>query len=302
MKRNILQLIKEEYIVLDGAMGTLLQEEGLTPDEVPEEWNITHPLIVEGIHYRYLAAGAQIIETNTFGASYPKLKTKDKENLVGEVNRAAVKVAQRAVDRWMKEHNEEEAYIAGSIGPTGKILKFEISMQEAEKAFAEQGDILTEHGVDLFMVETMMDVGEAITAVKVLKKSTGLPVFASMVFSKTAKGEFRTLFGNDIEDSINRLMEAGADAVGVNCGLIEDYVQIIKVMREHTHLPLILYPNAGIPRLREGRTVFEQTSEEMISYLDLSLESGATIIGGCCGTTPRYISLLAEKIKGKKLF
>jgi len=302
VKRNILNLIKEEYIVLDGGMGTLLQEEGLCPDEVPEEWNITHPRVIEGIHYQYLEAGAQIIETNTFGGSRLKLRTKDKENLVEEVNRDGAMAARRAVERWTNERGEEEVYIACSIGPTGKILKFEISVDEAEEAFTEQGNILAKNGVDLFMVETMMDVTEACTAVKALKKSTDLPVFASLVFNRTGKGEFKTLFGNGIKDSVMHLMEAGADALGANCGLIEDYIEVIKIMRQHTRLPLILYPNAGVPRLKEGRTYFEQKPEHMISYLNASIEAGATIIGGCCGTTPNYISLLAEKIKGKKLF
>jgi 5-methyltetrahydrofolate--homocysteine methyltransferase len=127
-----------------------------------------------------------------------------------------------------------------------------------------------------------------------------LPVLASMVFNKTKKGEYKTLFGNTVSDSVFRLVDAGADAVGTNCGLIEDYIEVIAEMRKLTNLPLILYPNAGLPKLKGGVTVFDYSPENMIVYFDATINAGATVLGGCCGTTPKYIKLIADRIKGRK--
>jgi methionine synthase I (cobalamin-dependent) len=321
MGRNVEELIREEYVVLDGGMGTLLQEKGLTPAELPEEWNLLHPDIVEEIHLDYLASGAQIIETNTFGGTSLKLHAKGKEQLVEEVNRKGAQLAlsalkafrsmqrrgsERVLDtggrfRSSERSSKDERYIAGSMGPTGRIFEMGLTKQQAERAYGEQGVLLAGEGIDLFLVETMLDMREAEVAVRTVKRETGLPVFASAVFSRTKKGEFRTLFGNGIRDSVEHLLDAGASAVGVNCGLIEEYIQVIKEMREITDAPLVLYPNAGLPVLKDGKTVFNQTPEYLISHLEESIAAGATIIGGCCGTTPEYVRLIAERLKGKKI-
>jgi 5-methyltetrahydrofolate--homocysteine methyltransferase len=160
--------------------------------------------------------------------------------------------------------------------------------------------VLASHGVDLFIVETMMDLNEASIALKALKKEAELPVFVSLVFNRTKKDEFRTLFGNGVEESVKRLLDCGADAVGANCGLLDDYIGVAAEMRSLTDGPVILYPNAGSPRIKDGRTVFDTTAEDMISHLDSEIEAGATILGGCCGTTPEYTRLLAERLAGRK--
>lgn len=303
MNKSILELVAEEYIVLDGGMGTLLQDKGLTSSELPEEWNIQHPEVVKGIHLDYLIAGAQIIETNTLGGSSLKLQAKGKEHLIMELNRCGVELAIEALKtfRNTKSKQNDGRYIAGSVGPTGKIFEMDLSPEKAEKAFSEQATILADAGVDIFLVETMLDLREAEIAVKTLKRETDLPVFASLVFNRTKKGEFRTIFGNSIADTVYRLIDAGTDAVGANCGLIDEYVEVIKQMRSLTPAPLILYPNAGLPVLKNGKTTFNQSSEYLISFLDESIEAGATIVGGCCGTTPEYIHLISEKINGRKL-
>ena len=300
MKSKVLELAEREYMVLDGAMGTMLQEMGLTPEEVPEEWNLTHKDKVVKVHLSYLNAGAQIIETNTFGGSYLKLKAKGKESLLKNINEEAVNAAKEAIDEFYEEHGRDDPrFIAGSIGPSGKIYNFEVKEEELVKSYADQMEVLANRGIDLFLIETMMDLNEAKIAVNAAKKVAGLPVFASMVFNKTESGEFRTLFGNTVKDSVRVLLDEGAEVVGVNCGLLADYIEVVKKMREMTDSPIILYPNAGIPRLLNNRTVFDQKPEEMIKLLDASIEAGATIIGGCCGTTPEYIKMIAEKIKGK---
>ena len=259
--------------------------------------------IVKEIHLDFLRSGAQIIETNTFGASRLKLGASGKEHLVKEINSTGVRIAIEALEYFRSECNDQKdwRYIGASIGPCGKIFEMDLSAESAEKNYAEQGSILADAGVDLFMVETMLDIREAEVAVRTLKKQIGLPVFASAVFNKTKKGEYRTLFGNSISDTVTRLIDAGASAVGANCGLIEEYIEVIRAMRALTTYPLILYPNAGLPVLKDGKTVFNQSSAYLFSFLDRSIEAGATIIGGCCGTTPGYIGLIAQEIKGEKL-
>ena len=303
MKPSITDLTEKEFMVLDGAMGTFLQEQGLSPADLPEEWNLSHPDIIVHIHRAYLDAGAQIIETNSFGGTSLKLQAKGKAHLAQLVNQEAVRLAREALNAFIKESKgfEDPRYIGGSIGPTGKIFGMDISAADIEKAYAEQGLFLAESGVDLFLVETMLDMREAEIAVRTLKRETNLPIFATAVFNKTKKGEYRTLFGDTVEDAVERYEEAGAQGVGVNCGLIEEYVEVIAEMRARTGLPLLLYPNAGIPVLKDGKTKFNQTPDQMILYLDASIEAGATIIGGCCGTTPAYISLIANRIKGRPL-
>jgi 5-methyltetrahydrofolate--homocysteine methyltransferase len=305
MIRDFLELINTEYCVLDGGFGTMLQERGLTPEDLPEEWNIKRPDIIRDVHLAYFMAGAQIVTTNTFGGSPIKLAMKDKGELVAEINKTAVLLAREAFDLYRTSaespvEREEPKFIAGSIGPSGKILGMEISEENLSSSYSTQAAVLVDAGVDLFIVETMMDLNEAVVAVRALKKVHNLPVIASLVFNRVKSGGFRTLFGNRISESVERLIEAGADAVGTNCGLIEDYVHVIKEMRACTDRPLVLYPNAGIPKLVDGKTLFEITPESMISYLDRSVEAGATIIGGCCGTTPAYIRRIAERIKHKK--
>ncbi|MFW6180699.1 MAG: homocysteine S-methyltransferase family protein [Spirochaetota bacterium] len=301
MANAFITLISNEYCVLDGGMGTVLQEKGLSPQELTEEWNLTHPDRVREVHLEYLRAGAQVITTNTFGGSPLKLGMRDLAHRTEELNRAGAGVAREALELYRESAGEDgPRFVAGSVGPSGRMVGMEVQPGEASGSFQRQAEVLAEAGVDLFIVETMMDLNEAAAAVRALKQAAGLPVVASMVFGKTKKGDFRTLFGNGVPDAVQGLEEAGADAVGVNCGLVEEYVQVVSRMREHTDLPLVLYPNAGVPRVREGKTFYEVTPEELITHLDRELEAGATILGGCCGTTPAYISLLAERVKGKK--
>lgn len=302
MNNKVLKLISEEYTILDGGLGTLLHERGLSSVELPEEWNISHPDVLRGIHLDYLISGAQVIETNTFGASFLKLEVNGKQGLVKELNERGAALAFDALKtfRGFEEEQDDRRFISGSVGPTGKIYDMEVTREKVEKSYAEQSVILADAGVDLFTVETMLDLREAEIAVKALKRETGLPVLASVVFNKTKKGEARTLFGNTVRETVVKLFEAGADAVGTNCGLIEEYIEVIREMRSLTDKPLMLYPNAGLPKLKNGKTVFDQTPEYLITFLEESIEAGATIIGGCCGTTPGYIRLVSERIKGWK--
>lgn len=306
MANEFIELIQGEYVVLDGAFGTILQARGHTPDQLPEEWNITRPEVVRDIHLQYFDAGAQIVTTNTFGASPLKLGMRGKEKLTEEANRRGVQLVREALHAFRNmegippEVRKDRRFIAGSFGPCGKMLGMELRPDVIEKSVLAQGEVLADEGVDLFMVETMMDLSEAELVVKTLKSSFPVPLIASMVFNRTKEGSYRTLFGDTVADAVHRLVAAGADAVGTNCGLIGQYIEVIGEMRALTDIPLVLYPNAGIPKLKGDKTIFEVTSEELIRELDAALHAGASIIGGCCGTTPEYIRLLSERIKHRK--
>ena len=150
------------------------------------------------------------------------------------------------------------------------------------------------------MVETMMDLNEAELYTKTLKDHFDLPLIASMVFNRSRDGSYRTLYGDRVDDAVRRLVDAGADVVGTNCGLLGQYIEVIAEMRTMTDVPLVLYPNAGIPKLEGDSTIFEVQSEELIGDLGRSIQAGASILGGCCGTTPEYIGMLSERIKHKK--
>ena len=306
MASEFLQLIEEEYVVLDGAFGTILQERGHTPDQLPEEWNTTRPDVIRDIHLQYFIAGAQIVTTNTFGASPLKLGMRGKEGLTEEANRRGVQLIREALHAFRNKQDipidcrEEKRFIAGSLGPCGKMLGMELRPEAARESVLAQGEVLADEGVDLFMVETMMDLNEAELLTKTLKRSFNTPLIASMVFNRTRDGSYRTLYGNTVADSVRRLVDAGADAVGTNCGLIGQYIEVMAQMRDLTDVPLVLYPNAGIPKLEGDKTIFEVSSEELIEYLDAAVQAGASILGGCCGTTPEYIGMLSERIKHKK--
>jgi 5-methyltetrahydrofolate--homocysteine methyltransferase len=306
MDGDFLKLVREECVVLDGAFGTLLQERGLTPDRLPEEWNLLHPDVVRDIHLEYLIAGAQIITTNTFGASPLKLGLRGRENLTDEANRAGVRLVREAIDRFRSTDDvpvverDEYRFIAASVGPCGKLLSMELQPEDLEHSIITQANALVQEGIDLFIVETMMDLNEAELTVRTLKEQLKKPVLVSMVFNRIKDGSFRTLFGDRVGDAVERLGAAGADGVGTNCGLIEDYLDVIKEMRELTDIPLVLYPNAGIPKLKDGETHFDVTADEMIESLEASIQAGATILGGCCGTTPDYIGLLSRRLSHRK--
>jgi 5-methyltetrahydrofolate--homocysteine methyltransferase len=307
MKNELLERLRDEFLVLDGAMGTLLQEKGLSAEDLPEEWNFRRPEAVTEVHLEYLEAGAQIIETNTFGASPLKMALKGKESFVAEANRKGVDCVREAIRLFASRggiitgrKDQGGVFVAGSMGPSGKMLQSDVSEEEAERSFGEQATLLAESGVDLFIVETMFDLREAELAVATVKRETALPVFASLVFTRTKKGEFRTLFGNAPIDCAKRLTDAGVAAVGANCGLVEDYIQVIREMGGVTSVPLVVYPNAGLPILKNGKTVFGQSPSELALRLDEEIAAGASIIGGCCGTTPGYIRLVSGRVKGKK--
>jgi 5-methyltetrahydrofolate--homocysteine methyltransferase len=290
---DILEQVKVEVIWFDGAMGSLLQAKGLTSGECPEEWNVTHPEIVAGVHQAYVEAGSQVVETNSFGGTRLKLDKFGRGDKVVQFNRAAAEIAKEAVGSG--------ALVGGSVGPTGEFLEplGPLSESTMTDAFREQIEALIQGGADLICVETMADLNEATLAVRAAKAAADLPIAAAMSFNLDRNG-FRTVMGVRPDQAVYTLLEAGADIVGANCGGIEirHMVDLIQQMRRVTSAPLLGYPNAGVPELVNGRAVFTQRPEDMAGYVVALRDGGAQLIGGCCGTTPAHIRAMINALQG----
>lgn len=283
MRKNLLELLKDKIILMDGGMGTMLISAGLTGNEVPEIWNLEHPDKVAEIHSAYYNAGSDIVQTNTFGANRLKLKKNGLGDKIREINTAAAKLA--------LEVCPENKYVAGDIGPTGEFLQPSGTYTEEEfiDIFKEQAEALKEGGVHLFSIETMFDIREALTALKAVKSISNLPVFAEVTFNYTPKGFF-TMMGDSVEKCIKELEYNGADAVGSNCTLnSENMLEVLKDIKKHAKLPIIIQPNAGKPQIIDGKVLYEQSIREYIVHIKKMVEEGVNIIGGCCGTNPDYI-------------
>lgn len=289
---NILHEIKQNKILLsDGAWGTFLQAKGLKPGECPELWNITHRKDVLDIAESYLLAGSDIIETNSFGGSIFKLSHYGLGDRVSEINQAAATISREAAGN--KKH------VAGSVGPTGKmLLTGDVTEKELYDAFREQAVALEKGGADIIIIETMTAIDEASLAVRAAKENTKCIVIVTMTFTRTPKGEYRTMMGVSPEEMVRSMKEAGAQIIGSNCGNgIEDMIGIVKAIRvADNEIPVIIQANAGLPELIDGETIFRESPEMMASFVPELIKAGANIIGGCCGTTPEHIREIGRKI------
>ncbi len=293
MKRLEERLAAGETIVVDGAMGTALQALGLQPGVCPELWCVTHPEAVRRIHQRYRDAGSQVVECNSFGGTRYKLRHYGLEARTGEINRAAAALA-RAVAG-------PEGHVLGSLGPTGAFLEpYGEETEEAFfEAFAEQGEALEAGGADAAIVETMTAIEECCVAVRALRARTRMTVVASFTFDPQPDGGYASMMGVRPARFAEAVLEAGAHVVGSNCGLgPEHMVRVVRELREAVPgVPLAAMPNAGMPVLEQGRTVFKETPEAMAAAgLELRA-AGATLIGGCCGTGPEHIAALVKALR-----
>lgn len=287
----LLDRLKQGPMVADGAMGTQLMARGLKPGECPEAFGLEHPEALAEIASAYLEAGAEIVQTNTFGGSPLKLACYKLEGRTEEINRKAVEAVRRAVGG--------KAYVSASCGPTGKLLKpaGDADPEEVSAAFQRQMKALLEAGADVLCVETMTDLAEAALAVKAAKSlRPDAPVMATMTFDKGPRGFF-TMMGVSVKKAVEGLQAAGADVVGSNCGNgIEAMVLIAREMRALTDLPLLIQSNAGLPRLVGGKTVYPETPEFMAEKAKDLLAAGVSIVGGCCGTTPEHIRAIQKTV------
>lgn len=293
---SICDYLGKELLYFDGAMGTRLQAAGLKPGELPEVWNITHGDVVADIHASYVRAGANILKSNTFGAN--ALKMQGSGYSVEDVVLAAFGNARRAFAS-VPEMPEEKKFTALDLGPTGKLLApyGDLQFEEAVSLYAEIVRAGVKAGADLILAETMSDTYEAKAAILAAKENSSLPVFVTFTFDKDGK----LLNGADVETAVLMADGLGVDAVGFNCGLGPDLVaKLMPRARCVTNLPIIANPNAGLPTEQNGKTVFTTGPEEFAEYMLDVYREGGSVLGGCCGTDPGYIRLVAERTKGLK--
>ena len=285
---KITEYIKSNILYLDGGMGTLLQGMGLMPGELPERWNITHPDKIKKIHLDYYNAGSNVVSTNTFGANSLKFSKKELEDIIS----AAVKNAR---DAAREAAGGEPRWVALDIGPTGRMLKpyGDFDFEDAVSVFSETVRLGAKYGVDLIFIETMSDSYETKAALLAAKESSNLPIFVSNAYGEDGK----LMTGASPSCMVAMLEGLGADAIGANCslgpsalsGAIEEYIK-------YSSLPIILKPNAGLPRMVDGSSVYDISPDEFARQILPMVEAGVGIVGGCCGTTPDYIRALRSAI------
>jgi 5-methyltetrahydrofolate--homocysteine methyltransferase len=291
---TILDKLRHGKILLsDGAWGTFLQEKGLKPGECPELWNITHRNEVLDIAQAYLLAGSDIVGTNSFGGNIFKLTQYGLEDRVIEINHAAAAISREAAG--------SERHVAGSVGPSGKMLLMgDVTEKELYDGFCQQVTALEKGGADIIIVETMSAIDEAALAVRAARENTQCTVIVTMTFSGDNNGSFHTMMGVSPAEMVSSMTEAGAHIIGSNCGNgIEEMISIVRSIRSTgSTIPIMIQANAGIPEYIDGKTVFRESPELMASFIPELIKAGASIIGGCCGTTPEHIRQIG-KVLGK---
>ena len=283
-----------ERLILDGGMGTMLQKHGLDlRKELPETWNMTHSEVLTGIHQAYIEAGSDIILTNTFGGN--PLKYKGPNYSLEEMIGQSVHNAKEAVKR-----SGREVYVFLDAGPTGQLIEpyGDLTLEEVDASYQEMVRVGLSAGVDGIMFETFMDLREIEVAIEAAKKACqshpNLPIFATMTFTEHGK----LLFGGSAKEVVQRLEGLGVDAIGANCGAGPAQMHpMVQEMKANTTLPIILKPNAGMPKVKDGETYYDVEPEEFALVMKEMIQDGASIIGGCCGTTPEHIRKMTEVLK-----
>jgi len=279
-------------ILLDGAMGTMLMDAGLEQGDPPEEWNVSHPDRIRAVHRAYIEAGSRVVLTNSFGGTRFRLEMHDLQDRVHELNKAA---AQNA--RAEAEAAPDLVVVAGSMGPTGQLFEpmGTLTFEDAKAAFAEQAKGLAEGGVDVFWVETMSDLNEVKAAVEGARSVSDLPIVTTMSFDTHG----RTMMGVSPVKALETLGALDVIAIGANCGTGSDELEVaVKAMREaNPDVVLVAKANAGIPQVvAGGEIVYNGTPEVMARYARNVRELGVSMIGGCCGSTPKHIRAMAEAL------
>ena len=295
MKKTLLQAIAERPLVGDGAMGTQLMLAGLEQGGCGEAWNLSHADRVLAIQRRYVEAGSDCLITNTFGGSRIMLHRHGHAGHVAEINRAGVDIARQAF-------GDREGYVLGDVGPFGGLIEpyGEFTVAQVRDAFREQARALVEAGADAIIIETQTSLEELGVAIEMAKEAVAPCIIGSMAYDVTLDGStFRTMMGIDPETAAEFMQENGADVVALNCGTkmdMERARQAVERYRRVTDLPLMAQPNAGQPKLVNMQVVYDETPNEMVVGVSPLLETGAGIIGACCGSTPGHIRAFREAV------
>jgi methionine synthase I (cobalamin-dependent) len=292
-QNDILALLGKRVVILDGAMGTMLMAEGLQGGDAPERWNLEKPDIVQSIHRRYFEVGSDAVLTNTFGGNRLKLERKGLKHEVVRLNTLAAELA--------KTERPPGKFVAGDIGPSGELAVplGRLTPQYLEEIFAEQAQALVAGGADFIIIETMFSLEEALAALRGARRVDGGPAFVTMTYEKKDKGFF-TLMGETPEVCTKRLEHEGADGIGANCTLgSTEMIPLVGILRESTSLPVIVQPNAGKPIIKDGKTMYDQTPDAFASDIQVMVDAGANVVGGCCGTTPQFISAIHRSLFGQ---
>ena len=290
-KTELLDALAAKPLLLDGGLGSLLIAQGLAAGQAPEAWLFEHPDRIVAAHRAYVDAGSDVIHAVTFGGSAPKLAAAGLEGRCREVNTAAAALAREACG--------PETLVAGDVGPTGKFLPPMGAASEADfgAAFTEQCAALADAGADLISIETMVDLREALAAVRAAA-ATGLPVLASMTFEARKRGFF-TIMGDRLVPSLKAMAQAGATVVGFNCSVTSD--QMVPMVAEAVvgqNAPVVAQPNAGQPRMTPDGVVYDASPQRFVDDLMSMVAAGAQVVGGCCGTDPEFLALARNALDG----
>ncbi len=292
-KPDIREEARRRLLFYDGGMGTMLFAAGLADGESPEPWNWEKPEVVNAVYRAYYDAGSDVVQTNSFGGTPIKLGEVGLAERTYEANYLAAK-ALRAIC-------PEGRYVAGDVGPTGKFMQpmGEYTPEEFDAAFEAQIQGLVDGGIDFISIETMYSLQEALSALRAAKKISGLPVSVCMTFDRNPRGFF-TLMGEKVPDCMKALEDNGADIVGSNCTHgTPVFIELAKVIRECTRLPVIVQPNRGKPALENQAMVYKQTADEFVADARVIASLGVNVMGGCCGTTPEFIGRLRDALRGR---
>lgn len=297
---SIMERFAQGRLLFDGGMGSMLIGLGLATGWPPEEWNVSRSDVVEGVHRAYLEAGAEVVESNTFGATPDRLATHGLVDKVAELNVAGMRLAREAIDKVEQQNGtHRRRFVAFSMGPTGEMLRPVGTADEAQvrAEFLEQLRSVGEGDTpDLVLIETMIDLREALIALEAAKSTIDVPVAVSLSYNRNSRGFF-TIMGDEASAATKQLETAGADVIAANCSISsQDMLDLAKLLRDSAALPVLCQPNAGNPGIRERMPVYDQAPEEFAEHAAELLECGASAVGGCCGTTPNFIRLIRDAI------
>ncbi len=285
------EFLKENLVLLDGAMGSLIYERGVFIDKCYDELNLSRPDLIQSIHEDYITAGANVIESNTYGANRFKLRSHNLLDRIEAINRKGVELARKAAG--------EIVYVAGSMGPPGVEVEpwGDTTLQEVFEAYAEQAGYLQAEGVDLFILETFQDIREIEQAIEAIRSVSDLPVVAMMTVGEDGMSRY----GVDLSDITQRLVESKASVIGLNCTVgPKPMLDFVEQMRGISSKPLCIMPNAGRPQYTDGRMIYMSTPEYFSVYTRRFIDKGVRMLGGCCGTTPDHIAKMANALAMKQ--